>query len=117
MSRFEISENDLYWLAGLLEGEGYFGCNKNSQCNYHYAKITVAMKDRDVIERVQKVIGSGSISVDRYKREPHHSTIHRYNVVADVAESVMIQILPIMGERRAQKIDEVLSKLAKVTNH
>jgi hypothetical protein len=41
------------WLAGLLEGEGYFGLipNKVKGKTYRYARVGVTMTDEDVIRR------------------------------------------------------------------
>src|SRR5215472_89670 len=42
------------WLAGLLEGEGYFGTVTNwvARKGYRYPRVGIKMTDRDVIERV-----------------------------------------------------------------
>lgn len=49
-----MTEIETAWLAGLLEGEGYFGTINSwvsGRC-YRYPRIGVNMTDRDVIDRV-----------------------------------------------------------------
>ena len=48
-----LAEVDVGWLAGLLEGEGYFGLvpNKSGGKTYHYARLGVTMTDSDGVER------------------------------------------------------------------
>ncbi len=48
-------EYELLWLAGILEGEGYFHLYNNHASNgktYQYARICLGMTDKDVIEKV-----------------------------------------------------------------
>lgn len=48
-----LQEKDLYWLAGLLEGEGYFQPKRKSS-----PVIALEITDEDIIQRVCKLIGT-----------------------------------------------------------
>ena len=48
-----IKMKDIIWLAGLLEGEGWFGLHHKK-----YPSISIAMTDEDVIIRVAALIKS-----------------------------------------------------------
>lgn len=46
-----MRQQDILWLAGLLEGEGCF----NYRADRKQARVTVEMTDRDIIERVARL--------------------------------------------------------------
>lgn len=55
-----IETKDIYWLAGLLEGEGAFcvrGKLSNDGSKGAYPVIQVGSTDRDVIMRAAKLMG------------------------------------------------------------
>lgn len=45
-----LLESELFWLVGLLEGEGYFGFEKWSQ------RVQLKMTDLDVIEKASSIL-------------------------------------------------------------
>lgn len=108
-----ISEADLAWLAGLLEGEGTFFMqkgHKNGVC-YQYPIIVVSMTDEDVIDRVAYLFGTSSHKESqRYyadlgvSRKPSW----RASAAGTRAVSLMQSLLPWMGKRRGEKIKELL---------
>lgn len=94
---------DVYWLAGLLEGEGSF--LKPRPSTPTIPRITIEMCDKDVIERVAYIFGVNYI----YHRKPRND--HRkggYGVASAAKNAVKIMqaIYPIMGERRKKQIAE-----------
>jgi hypothetical protein len=63
-------ERDRYWLAGYLDGEGYFGRNKSS---FHRISPMVESNstDLDVAEKVQRIwYRRYNIAIDIYTRAP-----------------------------------------------
>lgn len=52
-----MSEKELYWLAGLLEGEGSFSPGPTSAPNS--ARISLTITDADVVARVAALWGVG----------------------------------------------------------
>ncbi len=93
--------NDLYWLAGLLEGEGCF-------CYYASPGIQLVMTDRDVVERAAALL-------DRHVRGPYQqpgnrkATYHT-DLWGENAIGWMKKLKPLMGARRTSKIEEILSR-------
>jgi len=58
----QMSDLELGWVAGILEGEGCFFVTTRKTAKYGpyvYARVTVCMTDRDIIERLQHVTGVG----------------------------------------------------------
>lgn len=105
----QISDKDLCWLAGLLEGEGCFGLTTNRNPR---ASIVIAMCDIDIINRVHKLIGVGGICKVKLQKE-YHTQCYRYCVTGLDAEILMVELLPMMGKRRSARISEVLSKATR----
>ena len=95
-----VTIRDVTWLAGWLEGEGCFrfGCNTPS--------ITATSTDLDVMRKVAGILG-GNI-YDR-KTPPPRKPSWSTHVGGGWAAGWMMTLLPLMGERRQQKIKDVLS--------
>ena len=49
---FTISDFDLGWFVGILEGEGSISCRYNNKSGYLCAELTVCSTDEDVIDRL-----------------------------------------------------------------
>jgi hypothetical protein len=108
MSRLELG-----WVAGLIEGEGCFFVTTRSAGGYgpySYARVTVCMTDRDVLERLQQVTGVGTLEKVRERKDPAHKPISQWIVCRhEEAIELMRLIYPLMGSRRQAKIREVLA--------
>jgi hypothetical protein len=95
-----MTNNDKQWLAGLLEGEGYFVVLTVK--GYRYPRLGVNMNDEDVIARVARIIG-----------KPYHKKGEKQwqvRMQGEQAVNLMREILPLMGARRAKKIEELLAE-------
>lgn len=114
----EIYDNDLNWLAGLLEGEGSFMMGRNwvSGKLYLYPRIVVSMTDVDVIERAARIFDTSVYVVPPSKDagRQHYKQQWRAQVNGSRAARLMEQLLPIMGERRASKIEEILADYGEI---
>ena len=95
-----MSDADLMWLVGILEGEGCFDAHRGK-----YPRIRVGMKDRDVVGRVATLIGA-RVRVS-LKPAPFAPMFHT-EVQGERAAELMRQVLPHMGARRSSKIAEIL---------
>lgn len=98
-----ISMLELGWVAGLFEGEGYFGHRRNGDLI-----IQVVMTDGDVIERLHSIFGFGTLGQRRLpsgKVAFRWSSTHQANTAG-----LMMTLLGTqqMGERRTAKIVESL---------
>jgi hypothetical protein len=104
-----MQEHNLWWLAGLFEGEGWFGLHKQ-RSNYTGKEIvnpavSIKMVDRDIIERVHVIMGHGSLASVVI---PSGKTAYIYRTSGKNAVEFMKRLQPLMGDRRAHKIGEVL---------
>jgi hypothetical protein len=110
-----LTETDIAWIAGLLEGEGYFGID-NRQRNHKVSKtppapfIKISMVDEDIIRRLSKLLDKSYFS-------PSRKTVKGkqvYTLHIGEKEKVLFileKILPYMGERRSERIKECISHL------
>jgi hypothetical protein len=96
--------DDLLWLAGLLEGEGAFDSHRGK-----YARIRLAMTDRDIVGRAASLMDS-TIRLSLHPA-PNKPTWHT-EISGARAEGIMREVLPHMGARRSAKIAEVLAVAA-----
>ena len=102
---------DVAWLAGLLEGEGSFMMSRSTVAGkvYYYPKIVVCMTDKDVVERAALLLSNNSVyRVPLSKNGVSKKLQYRAQVSGIKAALLMKELLPLMGERRSAKIQEVL---------
>jgi hypothetical protein len=110
LPRVDLSEADIAWVAGILEGEGCWTRKRNGSRWW----IAVRMTDKDIIDRLAQVTGVGRISQDRPRR-PHHKMAWAWLVMARPhREWLTVQVWPRMGERRARRIEEVWPEVRAV---
>lgn len=102
----QISEDDLNWLAGLLEGEGSFMAGPPSAPNR--PSISVHMTDEDVIRRVATLFDIGFVQIIKGKRA-HHKTSYAVRLRGARAVELMKLLEPLMGIRRQDQIKRVVS--------
>lgn len=97
------SPEDIAWLAGLLEGEGYFR-------KAPLKKIAIKMTDRDVVLRAAALLGHPGRAKRREGREAHHNPIYstctgRHEAVEHVVRAVH----PWLGQRRQNQVRHIHS--------
>lgn len=114
--RFHLSadgaeEFDRYWLAGLLEGEAYFGLNATSK---HSLSPFIEMNsvDFEVIERVHRLYARRyGVSVNihtRPPRRPGHRPQYHIACFGSGARAIVVDIEPLMSQRRRERIAALL---------
>lgn len=106
----EISETDRAWLAGLVEGEGCFTCNRKSKSNLRYADcpaFAMAMTDLDIVQRAQAVTGLGLIK-GPYTKGRSKPIYYWYVSKAHEASALALWLYPYLGERRRSRIRELV---------
>jgi hypothetical protein len=110
-----LTETDIAWIAGLLEGEGYFGID-NRQRNYKVSKsppapfIKISMVDEDIIQRLSKLLDKSYFSPSRKTvKDKQVYTLH----IGEKEKVLFIleKIIPYMGVRRSERIKECISHL------
>jgi hypothetical protein len=102
-----MTDIDAAWLAGLLEGEGYFQITKPRHHHPTQVVIRLAMTDKDVVEKAAKLLNN--VPINEKAKTTERKTIYAISLTKrDEVEKVLLQILPYMGSRRTQKINECL---------
>ena len=91
------------WVAGFLEGEGWFG-KVGTQL-----RIDVKSTDRDVLVKLKEILnGVGSNVRQNSEAQGNCKAVYAYSLTGIRARVVMVAILPHMGERRGDKIRRLL---------
>lgn len=97
-----MTDLELAWLAGLLEGEGCFSYRKDR----NIPTVEVKMCDLNVINRVAMLIGRKVTPIpparDGYQPQ------YRARIQGEPARELMRELLPHMGQRRTARIKELL---------
>jgi hypothetical protein len=98
---------DLYWLAGIMEGEGSFYMHPEG--GRLYLRTSLSMTDEDVVARCHEITGVGTFG-GPYEGRENAKTYWTWKISRQTdAAAVMMTLLPLMGERRSAKIRECLS--------
>ena len=95
---------ELYWLAGVLEGEGSFCRAPPSQPGCPV--LQVAMTDADVMERIGQIFGRAVTTVK--PRRSHWHMTYSVRVQGLPAVEWMGLLRPLMGKRRQAQIDRAV---------
>ena len=102
-----MADIDAAWLAGLLEGEGYFQITKPRHHHPTQIVIRLSMTDKDVVEKAAKLLNN--VPINEKAKTTERKTIYAISLTKrDEVEKVLLQILPYMGSRRTQRINECL---------
>lgn len=100
-----LSDKDLGWVAGFIEGEGTFGWAG-------YSPMIQAMQlQREPVERLKSLCGG---NVCALKRPDRYSTpegiYHRWHIYGDKAIGLLKAIYPLLSPRRKEQAKEVYTK-------
>lgn len=103
-----MKTHEIYWLAGILDGEGSFTIDFRNERSKKYPsiRVNVGMTDEDTIFKLQEITGVGYISSSFL---PSGKEIYQWQIAKqqDVAALIMT-IYPLMSKRRKQRIEELL---------
>lgn len=102
-----MTELELAWLAGLLEGEGSFCKGPPSAPNR--PRIALQMTDEDVVRRAAYLMVIGYVCESQNKRRPDWKPTFRVMLRGRTAVALMKQLRPLMGARRQQQIDVAIA--------
>jgi hypothetical protein len=112
----DLTETQIAWIAGLLEGEGYFGIDKRSEKRYANSQapaspfIKIAMVDEDIIARLSSYLDKPYYLPTRLTNKGKQ--VYQLHIGEKEKVLWLLQrIRPYMGERRGAKVDECLSLL------
>lgn len=98
-----MNENETYWVAGFLEGEGCFSLHNKNRTSI---KIGVNSIDLDVIEHI-KVITNNNNKISTVRKSGNRKNQYRIHWYGNKALDLAKNIQNLMGERRGRKIEEI----------
>jgi hypothetical protein len=103
---------DYAWAAGIIEGEGTLSLNKiKARKNSWRVAVTVTMSDFDVIERLHKIFGVGTVR-DKAPQQVGYKPLKEWAVQNQAGcLEVLLRIMPYLGQRRLAKAKEMLEYL------
>ena len=100
-----MSEQDLVWLAGWLEGEGCFSNNTGSP------SVAAVSTDLDIIQRVHSLLGAKTIGTLNLYDNKHKKRCYRSVVYGYKAYTLMKQLFPLLGLRRQAILTIIFEQL------
>lgn len=100
-----ITTANLYWAAGIMEGEGWFGCSKDKGAEKGLV-AALTMTDVDVIDRFASIFTFGTRSE---RLLPSGKIAYKWSAThQSKTAGFMMTLFPLMGSRRQVKILQVL---------
>jgi len=99
----------LIFLAGIFEGEGWFGLNKKPNGWTPAAVLEVQMTDEDIVKRFQYYFKTnGNIHKKKKKQKDYHKQVWRFWLKGYRALHFMEEMLPYLGTRRQKQYYDVV---------
>lgn len=100
------AEMELYWLAGLLEGEGSFvaGPPSDRRCPL----VRLPMTDEDVVTHAARMLCRAVVPWDRKGEQPR-KRVFNTTIKGTAAVTLMRSLYPVMGIRRREQISRALA--------
>ena len=111
-----LSDIEIAWIAGLLEGEGSFSFDNRGKSRYNVSTapaaptLQISMVDEDVIQRLAKLLNKNYSEVTR--RTKTGKTVYKLNV--GDRETLMYlfpRLLPHFGKRRKETVQKAIDLL------
>ena len=109
----ELSRKEqLILLAGIFEGEGWFGINKRKYGWTPSAAMEIQMTDEDILQKFQTYLEVDKNLVKRnQKAREHHKTVYRFSIRGHRALHFMEEMLPYLGIRRREQYYAVVKSI------
>ena len=107
-----LTDYELGWLVGILEGEGYLGLLRSNVGQTQ--RVSVKMCDEDIVNRVailfEQVTGKQfDVRVRYHKDRPKWNTQWEVYASGENARIIMRYVVKYMGYRRRKKIYQSLN--------
>ena len=101
------------WVAGLLEGEGYFMATV-AQNGVLHVRVSCHMTDGDVVMRLHQLVPGSRFSGPHEQKNENHKPFYRFTINKRmIARDLLLLILPLMGSRRSERIRHILDLMEK----
>jgi hypothetical protein len=107
-----ISAADVHWIAGFLDGEGWFGKNGgNANRTGGTIAVKAAQKDEWHVRKLESLLGGKVSYYDSGKTttKGERPWYWRWEAYGPLAAGVMMTVYPLMSPRRQKRIEETLA--------
>ena len=105
-------KEQLILLAGIFEGEGWFGLNRTNKLNYTPTVVLeVQMSDEDVVKKFQRYCNTNKKIHFKPKRKEHYKDQYRFTLSGTRALQLMEEMLPYLGIRRKEQYYAVVQSI------
>jgi len=111
----KLKMKDLYWLAGWLEGEGWFGWKSQKQKRM-MPGIRAACTDEDVTDRAILILGKGARKYIKVSKKGY-KTQYWLQINGERAAQWIMTLYCLMGNRRKQRFREMLKSWKNTPDH
>lgn len=120
VKNIDISDYDLGWVVGLIEGEGSFCDYTNPKTGHYCVQMLIASTDKDVIDRLFNILRMGRIGIKDYTNNEKFRNVNGepyktqwWLSVSDRSDfkSLCLKIVDKMSERRKMKIQKILENI------
>jgi hypothetical protein len=117
-SKLSLTRIQIAWLAGLFEGEAYFGIDKRSKTRFIHSTvpfspfIKISMVDKDIIDRVSFLLNKKTFSPKRLTVT--NKTVYTCHIGdRETLFYLLPKLKPYMGERRQKTIETQMIEIKK----
>lgn len=93
------SESLGQFFAGVIDAEGSFGTKSSGR--YHQPFFAIAMKDKKIIESLQKFVGHGTVRLR--KDGVYHFEINRHDILQNTCD-IFLNQYPLRHERQRKRL-------------
>jgi|TARA_R100001480_G_scaffold142909_1_gene140543 hypothetical protein len=98
-----LVQNNLAYLAGIVDGEGYFFLEQ-ARKNYKIPVLGVEMAEKDVIQAFPDCFGCGHF-LTRQPKQAHHKLLYRWRVRGRPAIAILKKMYKYFSIRRRKNAD------------
>jgi hypothetical protein len=105
-------KEQLIYLSGLFEGEGWFGINKRKEGWTPSAVLEVQMTDEEVVTLFQRYLKTNrNIRKTRKKKKEYYKDTYRFCIKGYRALHLMEEMLPYLCRRRKEQYYAVVKSI------
>ena|SRR5438105_5472990 len=97
-----ITLREIGWVAGFLEGEGYFG-------RHYRPEISAAQVNREALDHLQRLVG-GTITGPYSHKNPNHRPYWLWRLSTSAAAGLMMTLYSLLSQKRRDRIAESLQQ-------
>lgn len=116
MDKIQLTHKELYWLAGLLEGDGSFEWAREKGATISKPRLTLKMTNEEVVRKVAKMLGY-QCSEKEYPERPNWNKAFLVRLKGTKTAALMRTLAPLLGERRQQQIRKLLANYEPYKNY